>query len=282
MKHFASGLLSKMSVNLPDNAGEQVSYQLKLGDSVIDMNQFIGKSIRLNFQSKITCQHCGRTTKKSFSQGYCYPCMTKLAQCDRCMMAPENCHFHKGTCREPEWGEQYCFTSHYVYLANSSGVKVGITRGNQIPTRWIDQGAIQALPIFKVASRYQSGLVERVFGKQISDKTNWRVMLKGGNPSIDLEAERDRLFEHCYEEIEEIQQEFGLMAIQHLYDEKVVEINYPVDEYPLKVTSQNLDKTPIVEGVLKGIKGQYLILDSGVINIRKFTSYQIEFYAEVD
>jgi len=155
---------------------------------------------------------------------------------------------------------------------------VGITRGTQIPTRWIDQGAIQALPILKVASRQQSGLIERIIGEEISDKTNWRVMLRGGNPEIDLVAERDRLFELCYAGIEEIQQEYGLQAIQHLYDSEVVNIHYPVENYPVKVTSHNLDKTPEVEGLLNGIKGQYLMLDTGVINIRKFSAYEVEFY----
>lgn len=276
MNILGQGHLSKMPVKLSETEAGQVSYQLKLDDELVELNQYIGQKIQIKFEGQINCKHCGRKTKKSFSQGYCYPCFSKLAQCDRCMMSPENCHFHLGTCREPEWGEQFCFRSHYVYLANSSGVKVGITRGTQIPTRWIDQGAIQALPIFKVASRYQSGLIERVIGEQVSDKTNWRVMLKGGVGEIDLIAERDRLFELCYEGIEEVQQEFGLQAVQHLYDGEVVNVDYPVLNYPLKVTSQNLDKTPIVEGVLQGIKGQYLILDTGVINIRKFSSYLVE------
>jgi hypothetical protein len=276
MNILGQGHLSKMPVKLSETVDGKVSYKLQLGDEQVDLNQYLGQKIQIKFDGQINCKHCGRKTKKSFSQGYCYPCFTKLAQCDRCMMSPEHCHFHLGTCREPEWGEQFCFRSHYVYLANSSGVKVGITRGTQIPTRWIDQGAIQALPIFKVASRHQSGLIERVIGEQVSDKTNWRVMLKGGVGEIDLIAERDRLFESCYEAIEEIQQEFGLQAIQHLYDAEVVNIDYPVLNYPLKVTSQNLDKTPLVEGVLQGIKGQYLILDTGVINIRKFSAYLVQ------
>jgi len=279
MELIAAGHLSKMSVLLPEVCGDDVSYQLKLGEELFDLNGYVGKSVRLKFLGQIHCSHCGRKTNKSFSQGYCYPCFAKLPQCDRCIMSPENCHFHLGTCRDPQWGEAFCFKSHYVYLANSSGVKVGITRGNQIPTRWIDQGSIQALPIFKVESRYQSGLIERVIGEQVSDKTNWRVMLKGGVGEIDLVGERERLFELCYEGIEEIQQEFGLQAVQHLYNAEVVNIHYPVLNYPVKVTSQNLDKTPIVEGILQGIKGQYLILDTGVINVRKFSSYLVEFYA---
>jgi len=275
MQHIAQGPISKM----PAQLGEAVNYQLALGDERVDLNPYIGQMIRLSYLGEINCSHCGRKTKKSFAQGYCYPCFSKLPQCDRCIMSPEKCHFHLGTCRDPQWGEQFCFQSHYVYLANSSGVKVGITRGTQIPTRWIDQGAIQALPILKVDTRYQSGLVERVFAEHVTDKTNWRAMLKGQVDPLDMLAERDRLFDLCQEGLSGIEQEFGLQAIQRLPDAEVVSIHYPVLNYPHKVATHNLDKTPVVEGVLQGIKGQYLILDTGVINVRKFTSYQVEFSA---
>ncbi|MEH6579080.1 MAG: DUF2797 domain-containing protein [Amphritea sp.] len=275
MQQLASGSLTKMPAQLED----VVKYQLALGDTKIDLNPYIGKPVRLRYLGQINCSHCGRKTNKSFAQGYCYPCFMKLPQCDRCIMSPEKCHFHEGTCRDPQWGEQFCFQSHYVYLANSSGVKVGITRGTQVPTRWIDQGAIQALPILRVDSRYQSGLVERVFGEHVTDRTNWRAMLKGQVDPLDLRAERDRLFELCQPGLSEIEAQFGLQAIQRLPAAEVVEINFPVLNYPQKVTTFNFDKEPVVEGVLQGIKGQYLILDTGVLNIRKFSSYQVEFSA---
>ena len=166
-------------------------------------------------------------------------------------------------------------TEHYVYLANSSGVKVGITRGTQLPTRWIDQGAVQALPILRVQTRQQSGLVEDVIRQHVADKTNWRTMLKGVIPELDLMERRDQLLELCQDELNVLDQRFGLQAIQRL-DAEAVNINYPVLEYPTKVTSLNFDKNPQVSGRLMGIKGQYLILDSGVINMRKFTAYHIE------
>ena len=275
MEPIASGPLCKMPAQLDD----VVHYQLALGDARIDLNAYLGKPIRLRYLGQINCSHCGRKTNKSFAQGYCYPCFMKLPQCDRCIMSPEKCHFHLGTCRDPQWGEQLCFQHHYVYLANSSGVKVGITRGTQVPTRWIDQGAIQALPILMVDSRYQSGLVERVFGEQVADKTNWRAMLKGQVDPLDLYAERDRLMDLCQPGLSEIEAQFGLQAIQRLPAAEVTEINYPVLNFPHKVTTFNFDKEPLVEGVLQGIKGQYLMLDSGVLNIRKFSAYQVEFSA---
>ncbi|MGB0468244.1 MAG: DUF2797 domain-containing protein [Pontibacterium sp.] len=275
MQELARGILQKMHTELSD----PVQYRLPVGDTEIPLNNLIGQPVRLNWLGAINCIHCGRKTNKSFSQGFCYPCFKKLPQCDLCIMSPEKCHFDKGTCRDPAWGEANCFTAHYVYLANSSGVKVGITRGNQVPTRWMDQGAIQALPIFRVDTRQQSGLVERLLGEHVSDKTNWRAMLKGQVDLLDLKAERDKLFELCAEGLSELEQRFGLQALQRLPDADQLEIKYPVLNYPQKVTSFNFDKTAEVSGVLQGIKGQYLILDTGVINMRKFTAYQIAFSA---
>lgn len=271
MQELARGVLQKMRTELADT----VQYRLPLGDDEIPMNELIGKPISLQYLGAINCTHCGRKTKKSFSQGFCYPCFTKLPQCDRCMVSPETCHFHEGTCRDPAWGERVCFADHYVYLANSSGVKVGITRGTQVPTRWLDQGAIQALPILRVATRQQSGLVERLLGEHVADKTNWRAMLKGQVDPMDLAVEREKLFELCAEGLSELEQQYGIQAIQRLPEAEQVEINYPVMNYPQKVSTFNFDKTAEVSGVLQGIKGQYLILDGGVINIRKFTAYQV-------
>ena len=56
-----------------------------------------------------------------------------------------------------------------------------------------------------------------------------------------------------------------------------MDIHFPVDSYPVKIKSFNFDKNPEVSGVLHGIKGQYLLLDIGVINIRKFTGYEVAF-----
>ncbi len=239
------------------------------------MNELIGKPISLAYQGQINCTHCGRKTNKSFNQGYCYPCFKSLPQCDRCIVKPELCHYHEGSCRDASWGEQFCFQDHYVYLANSSGVKVGITRGTQVPTRWMDQGAVQALPVFKVSNRLQSGKIERILGEHVADKTNWRKMLKNEVEVLDLAAIRDQLFETCSEGLLAMERACGLEAIQRLPEAETVDIHYPVLNYPLKVSSFNFDKTPDVSGVLQGIKGQYLILDTGVINMRKFTAYQV-------
>jgi hypothetical protein len=271
MLELGRGALSKMGTRLE----QPVQYSLRLGEQDLDLNALLGQGVRLEYLGAIHCSHCGRKTKKSFSQGYCYPCFSKLAQCDTCIMSPERCHYAAGTCREPAWGEQFCMTEHVVYLANSSGAKVGITRATQVPTRWIDQGATQALPIMRVATRQQSGLVEDVLRSQVTDRTNWRAMLKGEAAPLDLAQLAGEIFEACQDGITALQERFGLQAIQPLSDLAVVDIAYPVLAYPAKVASFDLEKTPVVEGTLQGIKGQYLIFDTGVINIRKFTAYQL-------
>jgi hypothetical protein len=263
-----------MAVVLPE-ASSIPQYNMVLSEHRIAMNDLVGKQISLHFQGEIHCQHCDKKVKKSYSGGYCFPCSQKLAQCDLCFMKPETCHYDQGTCREPEWGQAVCMQEHIVYLANSSGLKVGITRIGQVPTRWIDQGATQAIPIFTVKTRYQSGLVEVMFKQHVSDRTDWRKMLKGQAEQVDLESVRQTLMTECAEEITLLQQRFGVDEIVPLNNQNAINIDYPVETYPTKVSSFNFDKTPEVSGVLKGIKGQYLIFDKGVINIRKFTGYNI-------
>lgn len=272
MIELARGSLSKMAVSLQ---APVVQYSFRLDDTQVPVNPLIGQRLRLEYLGAIHCSHCGKRTKTSFSQGYCYPCMTKLAQCDVCIMAPEKCHYDAGTCREPSWGEQFCMTDHVVYLANSSGIKVGITRATQLPTRWLDQGASQALPIVRVATRQQSGLVEDLLRSQVPDRTNWRALLKGDAEELDLVAIREQVFDACADGLRELQGRFGLQAVQPLADAEVVQMKYPVEAYPSKIVSFNLDKDPVAEGTLLGIKGQYLIFDTGVINIRKYTAYQL-------
>jgi len=266
------GYLRKMRTELQDN---HAMYYLTTQDQTVPLNDWIGNSISLHYQGAIHCIHCDRKTNKSFSQGYCYPCFKSLARCDQCIVSPEKCHFHRGTCREPQWAEDFCMQDHIVYLANSSGLKVGITRIDQVPTRWIDQGAVAALPIFRVANRRLSGLLEESCKPYVADKTNWRAMLKGMPEPIDLYAERQRIQDLVRPDVEMLQQEEGLQSVLEIDNAELIDITYPVTAYPEKVSSLNLDKTPEITGKLMGIKGQYLILDSGVINLRKYAGYQL-------
>ncbi len=259
-----SGLIAKMHTHL--NMGV-AQYQLPIGDKLLNMNDLVGEQITLDFNGQINCSNCGKSTNKSYSQGFCYPCCQKLAKCDMCIMKPEQCHYHLGTCREPEWGENNCFSPHIIYLANSSGIKVGITRKSNIPNRWIDQGAIQALPILEVDTRLKSGQLEVALKDFVNDKTNWRKMLKNEVGYVDLISSKNEILEYITKPIDEV----GAIRLNN----EALEINYPVVEYPSKISSLNFDKTPSISGVLQGIKAQYLILDCGVLNIRKFSSYNI-------
>jgi len=265
------GTLHKMRVELSD----PVQYFLTLGGTEISLNTLIGQSLSIQYTGEIHCVQCHKKTRKSFNQGHCYSCFRRLPQCDLCIVKPELCHYEAGTCRDEKWGEAHCLQAHYVYLANSSGIKVGITRGTQIPTRWIDQGAVQALPIIQVSERLLSGLVEIALKQSVNDKTSWQKMLKGQIETVDLIAARDILLEQYESIFIALQQQFGEDSLIFLDDEDIISIHYPVIHYPKKIKSFNLDKQAQVTGQLMGIKGQYLIFDTGVLNIRKFAAYQV-------
>jgi hypothetical protein len=258
-----------MATTVMSGGETPVHYSLPVGDETLPLNPLLGQRLELRFEGKIACLHCDRAIRKSFSQGYCYPCFASLARCDSCMVRPELCHYARGTCREPAWGERHCLIPHTVYLANSSAVKVGITRGLDPRSRWIDQGATQGLAIRIAGSRLESGLVEVALKRYVADRTNWRAMLRGAPEPVDLAVERDRLLS--------LHAESGAEALYGKPAEATdpLEIRYPVLEYPKVVRSHNLDKEARLEGTLMGIKGQYLLFDSAVINMRKYGGYNL-------
>lgn len=262
--------------SIPDNP---VAYGLPLGERIVPLNPLIGKYLSLQFKGAIHCIHCGRKTSRSFNQGYCFPCMRSLAECDSCIVRPETCHFAAGTCRDEAWALQHCMQPHYVYLANTSGPKVGITRGSQVPTRWIDQGATLALPIYRVENRLLSGKLEESLRQHVSDRTDWRLMLQGEPEAVDLFALRDQLQRTLRDELTAVLDAAELDKIDELVDADQTVLRYPVEEYPAKVTALGFDKMPEVHGRLLGIKGQYLLLDKGVLNIRKHAGYRVKLSA---
>lgn len=268
-----SGVISKLKSVLL----EPVQYTLPIGDKEVLLNDYLGKKITLTFLNAIHCIYCHKKIKKSFGQGYCFPCVQTLARCDLCILKPETCHFHLGTCREPDWGLANCFIPHIVYLANTSGLKVGITRETQVPTRWIDQGATEALPILKVKSRYQAGLIEVAFKNWVNDKTDWRKMLKGLPEPIALIEKKEELLLHLDNQ-EAMKKATELDFTEMVQTQKTTQIHYPVLNYPEKITGLNIEKNGEASGFLQGIKGQYLILDTGVINVRNLTGYSISFF----
>jgi len=269
---LGAGPVRKMRIQ----PGAPAAYVLPLGETLVPMNALIGREILLEYRGRVSCCHCGRTAGAArFRRGYCHACFRSLAQCDTCILAPERCHYEAGTCREPAWGRAHCMQDHFVYLANSSSIKVGITRCTQTPTRWLDQGAVQAMPILRVATRRQAGLAEVILKQHVTDRTNWRRMLRHVAPAADLPGAWERLRRDCATELAALAEQFGPEAIRVLAHAPVFEADYPVLGYPEKVVSQDLEKRGAVRGQLSGIKGQYLLLDTGVINIRKYTAYHI-------
>ncbi len=259
-----SGNLIKMSAEHP----ESVQYLLKLGENSILMNDLIGENIQFTFNGIINCINCGKITKKSFSQGFCYNCFLTAPQADPSVVNPELDMAHLGISRDMEWAKTYSLVEHYVYLAFSSNIKVGVTRSSQVNTRWIDQGAKKGVILAKTPYRNLAGQIEVAMKQHFADKTNWRSMLSDINcdDSILLEAKNLALnvFPSEFEEY-------------FFADNTITELNYPVKKYPEKVKSISLDNLPKFNKKLVGIKGQYLIFDDNtVMNIRKHNGYFVE------
>ena len=248
------GLLKKM----PTELKEKVQYYLVFENDFLHLNQILDQKISLSF-SKFQCLNCGKD-KKIFRQGFCYDCFYEIPQAGDWIMKPElsTAHLDKED-RDLEYEERVQLQPHIVYLANSSNVKVGVTRKTQVPTRWIDQGAHEALEILEVPNRYLAGIAEVALKDHVADKTNWRTMLKNEIEDVNLEETRNKLVEFLPEEVESY----------ILKNNKETEINFPVLSYPTKLKSLNLQKKLDYSGVLKGVKGQYLIFeDNTVFNIR--------------
>lgn len=265
-----TGFIKKMAVTHTT----PIQYDLMINHEKITLNNYFNKKITLEFLGEIYCIQCGRKTKQSFQQGFCFPCMQKINSCNNCMIHPEKCLVETGQCDPADWAHAHCHQTQLVYLANSSGLKVGVTRTTNNPSRWIDQGALQALPIFQTHNRYQAGLIEVALKKYAADKTNWRAMLLDNIAHIDLIAEQNRLLSEAETDLEPILKKYVDQIIL-LKNEQVLTFDYPVVEYPKKIISLSFDKTPKISGILLGIKGQYLMLSSGVLNVRKFGGYRL-------
>ncbi|HFG0577196.1 DUF2797 domain-containing protein [Flavobacterium psychrophilum] len=257
------GVLTKMQTEI----GNPIQYYLVFENSFLNMNQLLGKELEINFQG-YQCLNC-KKKKKIFRQGFCYDCFMGSASAGDWIMKPELSTAHLDIeDRDLVYEKKVQLQPHIVYLALSSEVKVGVTRGSQVPTRWIDQGAVQAIPIVEVPNRYLAGITEVALKSHYADKTNWQKMLKNEVPVADLIKERASL---KYLIPKEAQEYFDANK-NDLY-----QLHFPVLQYPKKATSLNLDKSPNYSGKLSGIKGQYLIFEDGtVFNVRTFEGYVVK------
>lgn len=259
-----TGTLLKMHSQLQD----EVQYHLPVGEELVYLNELIGQTIKLTYENAIYCIKCGRKTVKSFNQGFCYPCFRDAPEAADWIINPEKSQAHLGIAdRDLAYEQAVQLQPHIVYLSLTSGIKVGVTRHTQVPTRWIDQGASQAIKLAETPNRYLAGMIEVGLKNHMADKTNWQQMLKNLQPNIDLLAEKEKvklLVDEAY----------------HQYfdtENKVIQLNYPVENYPVKVTSIGFEKVPEYEGKLVGIKGQYLMFENGIVlNIRKYSGYLVQ------
>ena len=252
-----------------------VDYALQLDDTVIPLNHLLGQHLRMRFDGRISCRHCATLSRKSYGGGYCYSCFKTLARCDLCVVSPNRCHYAAGTCREPAWGEAFCMQPHVVYVANSAGAKVGITKPSNLPGRWLDQGATQALVVLHTRSRHQAGCVEAALARYISDRTNWRALVRRDAPEIDLRALVDTLRHDAAAELSALEERFP-SALMWAEDQSPLSFQYPVTAYTSPARALAVVPGVAIGGVLLGIKGQYLLFDSGVFNVRRHTSYHVE------
>ncbi|WP_299669314.1 DUF2797 domain-containing protein [uncultured Polaribacter sp.] len=248
------GVLKKM---MTENAAE-IQYYLDMKTDFLNMNQLLNKEISLNFVS-YECLNC-HLEKKIYRQGFCKSCFFDTPNAGDWIMRPELSTAHlEQEDRDLAYEKSVQLQPHIVYLANSSNVKVGVTRKTQVPTRWIDQGAHEAIEIVEVPNRYLAGITEVALKDHVGDKTNWRKMLKNDIEDVNLVAWRDKLKQYIPEE-----------AMPYFIENNAeTNLQFPVTRYPEKPKSLNLEKTPSYTGKLVGIKGQYLIFeDETVFNIR--------------
>ncbi|NGQ95248.1 DUF2797 domain-containing protein [Brevibacillus sp. SYP-B805] len=248
-----------------EHKNEPVSYFMQINEEKMPLNELLGGQLTLSFLGEKNCIACGRKTNKTFNNGYCYPCFTKLPENDLCIVKPHECHFDKGTCRDESFGETHCMIPHYVYLALSSDVKVGLTRKHNQLKRWVDQGAVRAIPIAELPTRRMAGELEAHLSQYLPDKTNWRKMLKGEVNEVDLLVLREEVYGYFPDAFKPF----------FLREDEWVDITYPVLESAGKINSLSLDKQESISGRLIGVKAQYLILDCGVFHAKKHAGYQV-------
>ena len=259
-----SGNLRKMSGEIQNG---RVAYSIRFGNEEFRMDSLLEKPLQLTFQGKINCTLCGKETRKSYGQGFCYQCFTTAPEADECVLRPDRCKAHLGISRDLEWSQSHCLQPHIVYLAVSGGLKVGVTRESQVPVQWIDQGATGAIPVCRTPNRHIAGVIETFLMSRFGDKTNWKKMLTNEDMSgIDLNQEMEKALAFLPRELRRYE----------ISDAGIYSIQYPVNEWPQSPVQVNLDRERSTQGVLKGLRGQYLIFDNQkVLNVRRYSGYAV-------
>ena len=256
------GVLTKMVTEF----GSPIQYYLVFENDFLNMNQLLNKQITMQFV-KYQCLNCG-LDKPIFRQGFDKQCFYDTASTGDWIMRPELSTAHLGKeDRDLEYEKKVQLQPHIVYLANTGQIKVGVTRKGQVPYRWIDQGAHQAIELVEVPNRFLAGITEVAIKEFISDKTNWRKMLTNDSNELDIMSCKEDIKKHIPNEALEY----------YIQSNSETDINFPVKEYPIKPITQKLIKTQEIKGTLKGIKGQYLIFEENkVFNVRSHEGFVVE------
>jgi hypothetical protein len=273
-----SGILGKLEIQ----EGQPARYTLVLGEQRVALNPLLGRQVRLTWAGLIQCTACGRKIRRSFQNGTCFPCFSTRADCDRCILQPQLCHYKNGSCRNDFFAKSHCLRPHFLYLAETSGLKVGVTRQAATPTRWLDQGACQALPILRLGERHAAGLLEREFARLIPDRTQWKTMLQrrvDPGQLLDLPSLRDQLLSRLSEEIRTVTQQFPPGWVEELPQEGTRFFHYPGD-LPGAWRSFKPNQDAPIGGRLLGMKGQYLLFDEGVFHVRRFEGHVLHWWSE--
>ena len=259
MSNF-TGQISKLITQLSD----PIEYFFPIGQESINLKNYFNCEFEIVFNGDIFCINCNKKINKTFMQGYCYPCFLQSPKTSECIFKPHLCRAHEGESRDMQWSEKNCLTTTYVYLSLTSNLKVGVTRSSHIPSRWIDQGAHQAIKLAKCPNRYTAGMIEVEISKHISDRTQWRKMIQGIYDNIDLLKEKNRLLNTLSESLKRYKSK----------NDDIINFKYPGKRTPEKIKSINMEKLKNFNGILTGIKGQYLIFNNEyVLNVRKYTGY---------
>ena len=266
----------KPLVHVQHDAEADIDYALAVGQFEQPVAGWLGRGMEITASGAISCRACARPTPASYGQGYCYACFKSLPACDVCIRSPQHCHFAAGTCRDPAWGEKHCMRPHLLYLAVSSGVKVGLTTQHNIPGRWLDQGARRATLIADAGTRHIAGLLEVALARHVTDRTDWRRMIADSEVDVDLHAHAAMLRGAVAGQFAQLQQRFGADAVRWRIDDALWQGRYPRSpDRVVPATQLRLSAGVTLAATLLGVKGQYLLLDRGVLNVRRFAGYDV-------
>lgn len=255
---------------LTQRYADPVEYSFDVEGASQPLNELLGQQISISFTGVKRCIACGRKVNKLFQNGYCFPCVRSLAECDLCIVKPHECHFAEGTCRDESFAAHHCMVPHYVYIAFSSNFKVGLTRKGRELKRWMDQGATEAVLVAEVPTRKMAGEMEMAIAKQMADKTDWRKMLK---ENVQPDRPILTLREEVVANLDDVFSTYVLTETPTPHN-----IRYPrMADFTVNLKSMNFDKEPVASGTLRGVKGQYLLFDEGVLNVKKFSGYHVQF-----